>query len=317
MNKPRILVLTWLPDGLLPQLAERFPAFEWIDGRTADALEQSLGSAVIAYGLPPVARIADMPELRWVQLLSAGVPQDFCPVARARQLTVTSLVGLYGSTIAEHAFALLTFLARNLHTAFRNQRVGKWDQGVSQRMVDLHGRTLAIIGLGNIGQSIARLGRAYGLRVVGCRRTLTPTPFVDQVYSLTELHALLTEADFVVVTAPLTARTEGLLGAAEFAAMKPGVLYVNVSRGGIAREEALLAALRSGQVAAAGLDAFAVEPLPAGHPFWSLPQVLISPHVSGETINQSARPAERFARNLAAWTAGRPLEGRVDLEQGY
>jgi phosphoglycerate dehydrogenase-like enzyme len=317
MNKPRILVLAWLPDGLLPRLAERFPDFEWTDGRTTDAFEKYLGSAVIAYGLPPIARIADMPELRWIQLVAAGVPQELCPIALARKLTVTSLVGLYGNTIAEHAFALLTFLARNLHTAFHNQREGKWDRDIRTRIVDLHGRTLAIIGLGNIGQSIARLGRGYGLRVVGCRRTATPTPFVDQVYSLPELHVLLAEADFVAVAAPLTARTESLLGAAEFAAMKPGVLYVNVSRGSIAREEALLAALRSGHVTAAGLDAFAVEPLPAGHPFWSLPQVLISPHVSGETINQSARPAERFARNLAAWTAGRPLEGRVDLEQGY
>jgi phosphoglycerate dehydrogenase-like enzyme len=317
MNKPRILVLAWLPDGLLPRLAERFPDFEWTDGRTTDAFEKYLGSAVIAYGLPPIARIADMPELRWVQLISAGVPQDLCPVARTCGLTVTSLAGLYGNTIAEHAFALLTFLARNLHTAYRNQREGQWDQDVRQRMVDLHGRTLAILALGNIGQSVARLARAYGLRVIGCRRTAAPAPFVDQVYPVTELHAMLAVADFVVVTAPLTARTEGLLGAAEFAAMKPGVFYVNVSRGAIACEEALLAALRSGHVAAAGLDAFAVEPLPAGHPFWSLPQVLISPHVSGETINQSARPAERFARNLAAWVTGRPLEGTVDLEQGY
>jgi phosphoglycerate dehydrogenase-like enzyme len=317
MNKPRILVLAWLPDGLLPQLSQRFPDFEWADGRTADAFEQYHVSAVITYGTPPVVRVADMPQLRWIQLISAGVPQGLCPVARTRGLTVTSLVGLYGNAIAEHAFALLTFLARNLHTAYRNQLQGKWDQGVCQRMVDLHGRTLALIGLGNIGQSIARLARAYGLRVVGCRRTATPAPFVDQVYPVAELHALLAEADFLIVTAPLTARTEGLLGTAEFAAMKPGVLYVNVSRGGVAREEALLAALRSGHVGAAGLDAFTVEPLPAGHPFWSMPQVLISPHVSGDTVNLSARPAERFARNLAAWAAGRPLEGRVDLEQGY
>jgi phosphoglycerate dehydrogenase-like enzyme len=108
-----------------------------------------------------------------------------------------------------------------------------------------------------------------------------------------------------------------MLGAAEFAAMKPGVLYVNVSRGGIAREEALLAALRSGHVAAAGLDVFAVEPLPPDHSFWSMPQVLISPHVAGDPVNDTERPAERFARNLAAWTAGRRLEGVVDLAEGY
>jgi phosphoglycerate dehydrogenase-like enzyme len=317
MNKPRILVLAWLPDGLLPQLAARFPQFEWTDARAAEAFETYLSSAAIAYGLPPLDRLAQAAELRWIQLISAGVPQDLCPIALVRGLTVTNLAGLYGSTIAEHAFALLTFLARNLHTAFRNQLQGKWDRDVQRQILDLHGRTLAIVGLGNIGQAIARLGRAYGLRVVGCRRTAAPTPHVDQVYPLADLHAMLAEADFVAVAAPLTARTEGMLGAAAFAAMKPGVIYVNISRGGIAHEAALLAALRSGHVAAAGLDAYAVEPLPADHPFWSMPQVLLSPHVSGETINNSARPAERFARNLAARAAGWPLEGLVDLQQGY
>src|SRR5262249_15575959 len=113
------------------------------------------------------------------------------------------------------------------------------------------------------------------------------------------------------------ARTEGMLGPAEFAAMKRGVICVNVSRGAIAEERALLDALRSGQVAAAGLDVFATEPLPADHPLWTMPQVILSPHYSGETSNLSAWPAERFARNLRAWWLGRELEGVVDLEWGY
>ena len=128
---------------------------------------------------------------------------------------------------------------------------------------------------------------------------------------------MLAEADHVVVAAPLTDQTQGLLGPAAFAAMKRGVIYVNVSRGGIAQEPALLDALRSGQVAAAGLDAFAVEPLPADHPFWTMPQVVVSPHYSGETVNRSDQPVRRFGRNLAAWLAGQALEGLVDLPWGY
>jgi phosphoglycerate dehydrogenase-like enzyme len=245
------------------------------------------------------------------------VPQDLCPPARRRGLTVTNLAGLYSLTIAEHALALLTVLARNLHVALRNQALGRWDRDVARTMTDLHGRTLGVVGLGNIGQAVARLARAYGMRVVGCRRTDRPAPHVDRQYPLAELRAMLAEADGVVVAAPLTARTEGLLGPAEFAAMKRGVLYVNVSRGGVAQEAALLAALEAGHVTAAGLDVYATEPLPPGHPFWWMPQVLVSPHYSGETVNQSALPAQRFARNLRAWAAGRPLEGIVDLEWGY
>jgi phosphoglycerate dehydrogenase-like enzyme len=184
-------------------------------------------------------------------------------------------------------------------------------------MSDLHGRTLAVIGLGNIGQNISRLARAFGMRVIGCRRTDRPTPFVDQVFPCAELCRMVAEADYVAVAAPLIAQTTGLLGPAEFAAMKPGARYINVSRGAVAQEEALLEALRSGQVAAAGLDVYAVEPLPPEHPLWAMPNVVISPHYSGDAVNLSAQPAERFARNLRAWTEGRELEGRVNLEWGY
>jgi phosphoglycerate dehydrogenase-like enzyme len=128
---------------------------------------------------------------------------------------------------------------------------------------------------------------------------------------------MLSEADYVAVAAPLTSETQGLLGPAEFAAMKPGAFYINVSRGPIAQEAALVKSLQSGRLAGAGLDVFAAEPLPPEHPFWTMPQVLVSPHYSGEVINQSATPAERFSRNIASWLAGAPLEGVVNLDLGY
>ncbi len=318
MSKPLVLILAWTPEGTLPRLAETFPGFEFLDAREPTVFEQHFRRATITYGLPPVARLDEATELRWAQLISAGVPQDLCPAARARGVTVTNLAGLYGPTIAEHALGLMTVLARNLHVALRNQQQRRWDRKVAQTMSDLHGRTLALVGLGNIGQHIARLARAYGMRVVGCRRRPDrPAPFADRVYSLSELHALLAEADVLAVAAPLTARTQGMLGRAEFAAVKRGALYVNVSRGAVAQETALLDALGTGRLAAAGLDVFAVEPLPSDHPLWTMPQVVISPHYSGETVNNSSLPAERFARNLHAWSAGRDLEGVVDLEWGY
>jgi D-2-hydroxyacid dehydrogenase (NADP+) len=317
MTKPRILVCAWLPEGLFEELSSTQADFTWLDGRTPEGLGQHLASAEIAYGLPPIERLGEAAGLRWIQLISAGVPADLCPAALERQIRVTNLAGLYGPTIAEHAVTLMSFLARNLHLAFRNQQQKRWDRTVAHTMTDLAGHTVAVVGLGNIGRSIARLARAHGMRVIGCRRRPGDVPEADRVYPLSELHAMLGEADYVAVAAPLTRRTEGMLGEAEFAAMKPGVIYVNVSRGPIAKEEALLGALREGRVRAAGLDVFAVEPLAEGHPFWEMPQVFVSPHYSGETVNQSARPAERLVRNLAAWKAGAPLEGVVNLEEGY
>jgi phosphoglycerate dehydrogenase-like enzyme len=317
MSKPQVLVLGWLPEGALARLVEEFSSFDIIDGSQAGALDKYLAQAVIVYGLPPVDRLGEAMQLKWIQLVSAGVPQDLCPAALRQQIHVTNLAGLYGSSIAEHALTLMGMLSRNLQVVLRNQQEKRWDRSVMKTMADLQGRTLGLVGLGNIGQGIARLARAYGMRILGCRRRDKVCPLADRVYPLKELHALLAEVDYLAVATPLTRHTEGMLGEAAFQAMKRGVIYVNVSRGGIAREESLLNALRSGQVAAAGLDVFAVEPLAADHPFWSMPQVIVSPHYSGETINQSARPVERFARNLRAWTLGRELEGVVNLEWGY
>ena len=318
MSEKSVALLThWTPDGTQARLAAEFPGMEFVEARDEAALARHLGRAAISYGLPPVARLGDMTHLKWVQLASAGVPGDFCRAAHARGLAVTNLAGLYGPTIAEHALALLTLLARNLHVVLRQQAQARWDREVASTMADLHGRTLAVVGLGNIGRHIARLGRAYGMRVVGCRRTDAPVPDIDRVYPCRDLRAMLAEADVVAVAAPLTERTEGMLGAAEFAAMKRGVLYVNVSRGPVAQEAALVEALRSGQVAAAGLDVFAVEPLPPDHPLWSMPNVVISPHYSGETVNLGPLPSARFRRNLHNWRAGGPMEGAVNLECGY
>lgn len=316
-EKPLVLILTWVPDGGLARLAAECPDFEFVDGREGAARDRHLNRAAVTYGPPPVERLGDAPALRWVQLTAAGVPRDLCQAAHARGLTVTNLAGLYGPTIAEHALALMTVLARNLHVALRNQAQRRWDRDVARTMADLHGRTLAVVGLGNIGRAVARLARCYGMRVVGCRRTDRPVADVDRVYPCRELHAMLAEADVVAVAAPLTDRTEGMLGAAEFAAMKRGALYVNLSRGSVAQEAALLDALRSGHVAAAGLDVFAAEPPPPDHPLWTMPNVVISPHYSGETVNNSSLPLERFLRNLHNWRAGQPLEGRVSTEHGY
>src|SRR5262249_49932919 len=214
---------------MLEQLAAQFPQCEFVDGREQQGLERHLASASVTYGVPPVSRLSEATSLKWIQLMSAGVPRELCPPAKERSILVTNLAGLYGPSIAEHAVALMLMLLRNLHAAIRNQREHKWERSVAQTMADLHGKTLAVVGLGNIGQSIARLGRPHGMRVLGCRRTGRATAVADRVYPLDQLNDMLAEADVVAVAAPLTAHTEGMLGRAQFAAMKQGVIYVNVS----------------------------------------------------------------------------------------
>lgn len=317
MPQSLVLICHWLPEGEQARWAKEFPQVQFVDARAPGAAERLLPEAALCYGLPDLKLLPKAGKLRWLQLASAGVPAPLCPLAQQMGLRVTNLAGLYGPTIAEHALALLLFLSRNLHAVVRNQSEQKWDRSVMGGLRDLHGKTLAIVGLGNIGQNIARLARALGMRVVGCRRTEKAVAGVDRVYSPPDVRAMLAEADHVAIAAPLIKATEGMLGREEFAALQPGGICITVSRGPIAQEEALIDALQRGHLSAAGLDVFAVEPLPPGHPFWTMPNVLVSPHYSGETVNQSAQPAQRFVRNLHSFLQNLPQEGVVDLEHGY
>jgi D-2-hydroxyacid dehydrogenase (NADP+) len=308
---------SFLPDGQLARWRKDLAEHAFLDARQPAAFAEHHAKATLTYGLPEISAIAAMPKLRWIQLASAGVPAVLCPIATEKKIRVTNLAGLYGPTIAEHALAMMLILNRNLHVVMRNQATKNWDRAVADTMRDLAGKTLGIIGLGNIGQNIARLGKAMGMRVVGCRRTVTATPFVDRVYEIGERNKMAAESEVIAVAAPLTRETDGLLGREFFQAVKPGALVINVSRGPVIQEAALLEALQSRRVFGAGLDVFVTEPLPADNPLWTHPNVIVSPHYSGETVNLYSPPAERFTRNLRNWLAGRDLEGNVKLELGY
>jgi phosphoglycerate dehydrogenase-like enzyme len=317
MSKPTVLLLDEIQDDTAAKLNALFPALEFFDARDDAVRTRRLAEAQILYGFLPLDRFDETRHLRWQQLLSAGVARRLCAIARERKFIVTNLAGLYGPSIAEHTLTVMAMLARNLHLAMRNQVASLWDNGIAKTMSDLAGKTVAVIGLGDIGRSVARLAQAFGMRVIGSRRTVQPTPWVDQVYAPQDLRPMLAEADFVVIAAPLTGETETLLKAEQFAWMKAGVFLVNVSRGAVVDEPALLEALHSGRVAGAALDVFLKEPLPADHPYWKMPQVILTPHYCGDPVNNSTLPLERFQRNLRAWCGGKPLEAVVDLERGY
>jgi D-2-hydroxyacid dehydrogenase (NADP+) len=317
MAETILICHSFLPEGQLARWQKDFPESTFIDTRQPADFEKHHAQATLTFGLPDIPALAAMPKLRWIQLASAGVPAALCPIALDKKIRVTNLAGLYGPTIAEHALAMMLILSRNLHIVQRNQATKNWDRDVANTMRDLAGKTLGLVGLGNIGQNIARLGQAMGMRVVGCRRTPMKTPFVDRVYEIGERGILAAESDIVAVAAPLTRETDGLLDRDFFQALRSGAIFINVSRGPVVHEASLIEALQSGRVFGAGLDVFTTEPLPADNPLWTHPNVIVSPHYSGETVNLYSPPAERFTRNLRNWIAGRDLEGNVKLELGY
>jgi phosphoglycerate dehydrogenase-like enzyme len=249
------------------------------------------------------------------------------------EVTITTVSGIHATPIAEYVFASL--LAHRWRVALWThcQREGKWPSGRWQLFArpELRDSTLGIVGYGSIGREVGRLGQAFGMRVLALRRTdeRAKSGYAEQdtgdptgniparFYPPGALHQMLSECDYVVIAVPLTAETTHLIGEAELQAMKPTAYLVNIARGAIVDEAALVQALREGWIAGAGLDVFEQEPLPADSPLWDLENVLISPHVAGFTPHYDQRAAALFADNLGHYLSGKPLLNRVNKAQGY
>ncbi|WP_329001195.1 D-2-hydroxyacid dehydrogenase [Kribbella sp. NBC_00709] len=266
--------------------------------------------AVIAHVPPEV--LAKAPKLRWVHSPSAGVDSDLTPEMRASPVVLTSSAGNGGISLAEHSILLMLMLNRDVPRWMRAQAEHRWDH---YRHGELAGRTVGIYGLGHSGLDLALKAKAFHMRVLGVRRRPgQPSPNVDE---LCDLDQLLAESDFVVVTTPRTPSTAGVFGTDEFARMKSSAYFICISRGGIADDDALLEALRSGQIAGAGLDAHGVEPLPPESPFWSLPNVIVTPHNGATSDGTLRRSQEIVADNIRRFVAGEPLHNVVDKIAGY
>jgi phosphoglycerate dehydrogenase-like enzyme len=283
--------------------------------RFVDSLDDAADSfgemeAVIGRVRPEV--LAKAPRLRWVHSPSAGVDADLSPEMLASSVVLTSSAGNGGISLAEHSMLLMLMLDRDVPRWMRAQAVHRWDHFVHS---ELAGLTVGIYGLGNSGLDLALKAKAFHMRVLGVRRRPElPSPYVDE---LCDLDTLLAESDFVVVTAPRTPSTKGVFGREAFARMKESAYFICISRGGIADDDALLEALRTGQIAGAGLDAHGVEPLPPESPFWSLPNVIITPHNGATSTGTRRRSQEIIAENVRRFVAGEPLHNIVDKSAGY
>jgi phosphoglycerate dehydrogenase-like enzyme len=261
------------------------------------------------------------PELRWVQSSSAGVERYLAvPELRSNErIVLTNMRAVHGPTIADHAFAMLLVLTRDLRYYVDPAHRGTWNRdGSGAQPIALEGRTLLVVGLGGIGSEVARRGRGFGMRVLATRRSDTrPPPYVDRQGRPDELLELLPEADVVALCVPLTDETLGMIGARELEAFKPGAYLVNVGRGRLVDTEALLQALKDGRLAGACLDVTDPEPLPPDHPLWEMPNVVITPHMSGRSALTRDRWRALYRENLRRFGAGEPLLNVVDKQAGY
>ncbi len=320
-EKVRILV-TAAYARELQDLAQRHPQLEFIPAANARELVDKAPGCVAVIGLAPGAPVGEIirasGEVKWIQTMSAGVESYL----RARELKESDIILtngriIQGPEIADHAFALLLSLTRDLK--FYHEQMKKGFERTSRLpLKELRGKTMLIVGLGGIGTQVAERAHAFGMTVLAVDpKDLPYTRAVEYCGKPDELAALLPRADVVVSCVPETARSHRMLGAEEFKLMKAGVYVINVSRGPILDTEALTEALRSGKVAGAGLDVTDPEPLPSDHPLWAMPNVVITPHIAGQSDAVQARRVALFRDNVERFVSGRPLRNVVDKSEGY
>lgn len=259
--------------------------------------------------------IAQAPKLAFIQSISAGTDQYDRAALRAAGIRLASAQGVNADAVAQHAMALTLALMRQLHLARDNQAKRFWRGMISdlaQREDEVGGKTMLIVGLGTIGSKLAMLARAFGMRVIATRRDPAKgAGAADAVFAQSDLMARIPEADVIALTCPLNAETQGLIGAAALAAMKPSAFLVNVARGKVVDEPALIAALEQRRIAGAGIDTTVEEPLPQPSPLWALPNAIITPHTAGETRRYEDNVIDLLVENLA-----RLWRGETDLKNG-
>jgi phosphoglycerate dehydrogenase-like enzyme len=310
------------PEGV-ERLRQRFPDLTFIHATDDDTRARALGDCDIAYTwILSAAEVAAARNLKWVHTSAVAVETIALADLFARNIVVSNSRGVQAAPIAEHVFAVLLALTKQLPFILENQRAHRWAQNdvVGDRLPWLlRRRTLGLIGVGTIGSEIALLADAFGMHVIGLRRRLghEQVPGVHEMLPYTDLDTLLTRSDVVVIAAPLTNETVNMIGAPQLARMKQGALLINVGRAKIVDHVALTEALHSRRLGGASLDVFHQEPLPADDPLWSAPNVLLTPHTSGFRQGHWDDVIDLFADNIDRFRRGEPVRFRVEPSLGY
>jgi phosphoglycerate dehydrogenase-like enzyme len=257
------------------------------------------------------------PRVRWIQATSAGIGEMLVRIGLIDSpITFTTASGVHASALAEFCIMGMLVFVKDLFGLRADQTVHRWQRYCAR---ELRGMTLGVIGLGNVGREVARMGHALGMRVIGTKRTIAAegVPYVERVLPPDRADEVIREADVLVLIVPQTAGTRRLLGEQELRSMKRGAILINIARGAIVDEPALIAALRDGPLGGAALDVFAKEPLPADSPLWDLPNVIVSPHSASTVPAENARLTDLFCENLRRYLDGKPLINLFDRERLY
>jgi phosphoglycerate dehydrogenase-like enzyme len=311
------------PPAAAQQLQADFPEAKVVLARTPEQRRAELTDTDVLFTVrfsPADFTVAK--QLKWLHLSSAGATHVLFAEMIESNIIVTNSRGLYGIPIAEHVIGVMIILARKLHEAYRFQLEGKWPR---KEMFDrypsfseLYGRTAGVIGLGDIGLAVAERAKALGMRVLATKRHVgTPPGCVDELLGPEGLPQLLQTSDFVVIAAPLTPETQGLIGEKELRLMKPTAYIFNVGRGAILQEAVLIRALKENWIAGAGLDVTEVEPLPLDSELLRLPNVFLTPHYAGLRSNYWEHSVALFKPNLAKFLRGELPDNLVDKRSGY
>jgi len=321
-NKPE-KVVAWVDKP--ERLAGLQAVAPGVDIVLVESLEQAIPEAAdaqIVMGFCDEELLSQAPELHWIQYYSSGV--DRCvpnPSLHTGNKLLTNGQRIGSPALAEHAIALMMALVRGLDLYHGKQLQGSWQRDVGmdrEDFMELEGRTALVVGLGGIGTQTAKRAHGLGMRVIATRNSRREGPeYVDYVGLADELNELAARADVVINTAPLTDNTRGMFDAAFFTAMKPSAYFVSVGRGASTVTADLVAALETGSIAGAGLDVTDPEPLPEGHPLWSMPRVIITPHTAGRSDKGRDRLFMLVQENLRRYVAGEPMLSVVDIERGY
>lgn len=259
--------------------------------------------------------LEDLPELatntRWLQTTSSGVARFIADRGYDKRMphtVFTNAAGIHAQPLAEFCFMVMTIFNKGVLEMLADQKARRWERYAG---LDLSHRTLVIVGLGKVGQEVARLARQFRMNVIGVKRSIhnadLSSLYVDELHAPEDLPAVLPRAEFLVLIAPHTPETEKMMGEEEFALMPRGAVLINIGRGALIDEPALIESLNSGQLRGAGLDVFETEPLPGESPFWDMPNVIVSPHSASTTNNENQLLTDLFCQNLQRYLAGEPL----------
>ncbi|HKW65429.1 MAG TPA: D-2-hydroxyacid dehydrogenase [Candidatus Acidoferrum sp.] len=314
----------WRPQPIVAEtLRKRWPEMEVVHLPDYDKLPEELPDTDIFVGYSLRAKqLKDTKKLKWIHSTAAGVAQLMYPELREAEILVTNPSGVFSVPMAEHTIGLILALARNFPDSVRQQDKANWSQqelwDKPQHLSELNGQVLLIVGYGSIGRELAKRAKALDMRVWGVTRSGEGDgAHAEKIFPAAKLHHALPEADYVVVSAPETTETKHLIGAPELTKMKPGARLINVGRGSLLDEKALIYALETGALGGAAIDVAETEPLPVDSRLWNAPNLFITPHTSALSDRLWIRQTALLLELLERWFDGREMFNRVDLERGY